>query len=86
MNKRFASLRINRGALADALSGRKLAVALSSVLPLASFAQATDPFDTAITNATAKVNSYAAALVGLAAVAVVFLIAIKYVKRIPRAS
>lgn len=45
-----------------------------------------DPFDAAMTTATTKVGAYAAALVGLAAVAVVFMIAIKYVKRIPRAS
>jgi len=50
------------------------------------FAQTTDPFEAAMTEATAKVGTYAAALVGLAAVGVVFMIAIKYVKRIPRAS
>lgn len=50
------------------------------------FAQETDPFTTAMTEATTKVGTYAAALVGLAAVGVVFAIAIKYVKRIPRAS
>lgn len=49
-------------------------------------AQTVDPFDTAMATATTKVGAYAAALVGLAAVAVVFMIAIKYVKRIPRAS
>lgn len=49
-------------------------------------AQVTDPFDTAMTEATEKVGSYAAALVGLGAVAVVFMIALKYVKKIPRAS
>ena len=49
-------------------------------------AVATDPFETALSTATTKVGSYAAALVGLSAVAVVFMIAMKYVKRIPRAS
>lgn len=44
-----------------------------------------DPFDAAMTTATTKVGAYAAALVGLAAVSVVFMIAIKYVKKIPRA-
>lgn len=70
-------------------AGRKTAVALMSVSPVLAFAQTTgttDPFDTAMSNATTKVGAYAAALVGLAAVAVVFMIAIKYVKRIPRAS
>lgn len=64
-------------------AGIVVATALVSSL---SFAQATDPFETAMTEATIKVGSYAAALVGLSAVAVVFMIAMKYVKRIPRAS
>ena len=80
MNKRFATL-------GDIVSGRRALVALGSIgAAVPAFAQAVDPFDTAMTNATTKVNSYAGALVGLAAVAVVFMIAIKYVKRIPRAS
>lgn len=45
-----------------------------------------DPFDAALASATTKVGGYAAALVGLAAIAVVFMIAIKYVKKIPRAA
>ena len=45
-----------------------------------------DPFTTAMTEATTKVGTYAAALVGLAAVSVVFMIAIKYVKKLPRAA
>ncbi|EKD97200.1 MAG: hypothetical protein ACD_23C01018G0004 [uncultured bacterium] len=57
-----------------------------ALVPAVSFAQATDPFETAMTEATTKVGTYAAALVGLSAVAVVFMIAMKYVKRIPRAS
>ena len=61
-------------------------VAATALVPALSFAQSTDPFDAAITEATTKVGSYAAALVGLSAVAVVFMIAMKYVKRIPRAS
>lgn len=67
------------------LSGRVAMAALLSS-PVLAFAQATDPFDTALTTATTKVTSYAGALVGLAAVAVVFMIAIKYVKKIPKAS
>lgn len=54
--------------------------------PAVVFANTTDPFQTALTEATAKVGSYAAALVGLGAVAVIFMIALKYVKKIPRAS
>lgn len=62
------------------------AVVGSAALALPAMAQTTDPFDTALDTATTKVGSYAAALVSLAAVAVVFMIAIKYVKKIPRAS
>jgi hypothetical protein len=47
---------------------------------------ATDPFDTALATVTTKVTSYAGALVGLAAVAVVFMVAVKYVKKLPKAS
>ena len=61
-------------------------VATAVALPGAVFAQAVDPFTTAMTTATDKVGVYAAALVGLAGVAVVFMIAIKYVKKIPKAS
>lgn len=64
--------------------------AVATTLALGSagaFAQAgPDPFTTAMTEATTKVNLYAAALVGLGAVSVIFMIALKYVKRIPRAS
>lgn len=71
----------------DLVSGRTLAVSLAgvgSVVP--AFAQAVDPFDTAMTTITGKVGTYAAALVGLGAVAVVFMVALKYVKKIPSAS
>lgn len=49
------------------------------------FAQS-DPFATAVAAAEAKVDTYGAALVGLAAVAVLFFIAIKYVKKISHAA
>ncbi len=69
---------------------RALAVVSAATLPLAVFAQTTpapvDPFTAAMTEATTKVGAYAAALVGLGAVAVVFMIALKYVKKIPKAS
>ncbi|CAM8660043.1 hypothetical protein MCEMIEM13_01629 [Comamonadaceae bacterium] len=76
MNARFRNI----------VSGRSALVALASAAPVLSFAQAVDPFDTALTTATTKVTSYAGALVGLAAVSVVFMIAIKYVKKLPKAS
>jgi len=64
----------------------RASVALVLSAPFVAFAQATDPFDTAMTTATEKVGDYAAALVGLGAVAVIFMIALKYVKKISRAA
>lgn len=68
-----------------AAAASKYAAASVALLPVLAHAQA-DPFTDAMTQATTKVNTYAAALVGLGAVAVVFMIALKYVKKIPRAS
>lgn len=65
---------------------RNLALIVGTSAPVLALAQVTDPFDTAMTEATTKVGEYAAALVGLGAVAVIFMIALKYVKKIPRAS
>ncbi len=71
---------------ADGLCTKAAVGALIAVSSAGAMAQAVDPFETAITTATTKVGAYAAALVGLSAVAVVFMIAMKYVKRIPNAS
>lgn len=71
---------ISRGYLR---AGVAVGTGLASV---GAFAQSVDPFDTAMSTATTKVTSYAGALVTLSAVAVVFMIAIKYVKKIPKAS
>jgi len=69
------------------LNDKALGFLVLLIVSVPAFAQTVaDPFDTAMAQATTKVGSYAAALVGLSAVAVVFMIAIKYVKRIPRAS
>lgn len=65
---------------------RNLALVVGTSAPVLALAQAVDPFETAMTEATTKVGDYAAALVGLGAVAVIFMIALKYVKKIPRAS
>lgn len=62
------------------------AAVTAALLPVLAFAQASDPFDTAITSITTKVTAYGGALVGVSAVAVAFFVAIKYVKKIPRAS
>lgn len=61
-------------------------VAALTALPLLASAQVTDPFDTAIATATTKVESYGAALVGFAAVAIVFYIGIKFIKKVPKAA
>lgn len=57
-------------------------VIAASFIPVAVFAQTVDPFTAAIESATSNVNTYAAALVGLSAVSVVFMIGMKYVKKI----
>lgn len=63
------------------------AIATTAMLGVCAFAQtAGDPFDTALTQVTASTTKYASALVGVAAIAVVFMIAIKYVKKLPKAS
>ena len=64
---------------------RELAIAAVTAAPVLAFANG-DPFDAALADVTTKVSGYAAALVGLAAVAVAFMVAVKYVKKIPRAS
>jgi hypothetical protein len=79
MNRSFAVLRGKVARIGAAVSA-------ATLLPAVAFAQAADPFDTALGTVTSKVTSYAGALVGLAAVAVVFMVAIKYVKKLPKAS
>lgn len=75
-----------RKAVAGAYEKAAVAAMIAIASASASAQAAPDPFTTAMNTATTKVGEYAAALVGLAAVAVVFMIAIKYVKRIPRAA
>lgn len=72
--------------IAANVNEKALAAGVAMSLALPAFAQSTDPFDLAMTEIKAKVATYGGALVGLAAVGVVFVVAIKYVKRIPRAS
>lgn len=67
------------------LRARSVAVVAGLSFPLLAMAQ-TDPFTDALADATAAVGTYAAGLVGLAAVAVVFMIAAKYVKKLVGAS
>ena len=73
----FASIRnaASRGYL-------KAGVLAVTLVPALAMATPTDPFDTAVDSITTKVEGYGAALVGLSAVALVFFIGIKYVKKI----
>jgi len=69
----FASLR----------SFRAPGLIAASAFPGLVFAQAADAaFTSVLTDTMTSVGTYAAALVGLAAVGVVFMVAIKYVKKI----
>ena len=79
MKRRFAFFRGQFARIGPAVSAAVL-------LPAVALAQAADPFDTALATVTTKLTSYAGALVGLAAVAVVFMVAVKYVKKLPKAS
>lgn len=58
----------------------RIALAAASVVPALAFAA--DPFTDAMATATTSVTTYATALVGLSAVSVVFMIGMKYVKKI----
>ena len=65
----------------------KIAAGTASLLAsFGAFAQSVDPFTAATTEITGKIETYGAALVGVAAVGVVFMVAMKYVKKLPRAS
>jgi hypothetical protein len=64
---------------------QKASVAATGLI-VSGLALADDPFTAAMTDATTKVSTYAGALVGLSAVAVVFMIGIKYVKKIKGAA
>lgn len=69
---------------------RKLSIGSLATLPVLAMADgapsAATVFNSALSDATTAVGTYAAALVGLAAVGVVFMIAVKYVKKIRNAS
>jgi hypothetical protein len=67
-------------------AARYAAVISTAVFSSAAFAQSADPFATALADVTTKVTTWAGALVGFAAVSVAFMVAIKYVKKIPKAS
>jgi hypothetical protein len=70
--------------------GRKVLIApglvLGSIVASPAFAAADAAFTSAMTQTMADIAIYGAALVGAAAVGVGFMIAMKYVKKIPRAA
>lgn len=63
-----------------------LALLSAGLVPALSHAAAAEAFTTAITTTTADVGTYGAALVGVGAVGVGFMIAIKYIKKIRSAA
>ena len=64
------------------LQNKLLAASVALVAAVPAFAQGTDPFDGVIDSVTTNVEKYAGALVILAGVSVVFMIGVKYVKKI----
>lgn len=85
MNKRFAQIRGAAKKARSYVSTKSLAVGVALAAPMASFA-AGDPFTDATTVIKDKIALYGADLVVVAAAGVVFMVAIKYVKKIPRAA
>lgn len=57
-------------------------LATTALASIGAMAQESDAFETAVTAATAKIGTYGAALVGVAAAGVVLMIGVKYVKKI----
>lgn len=74
--------------LREKISAKVLAMSIivAGFLPSAFAQSAGDPFDIAVAATSTKIASYGGALVGVAAVGVIFMVAMKYVKKIPRAS
>lgn len=68
--------------ISSAISAKSVAVAAFLSVPVFAMAQATDPFTAAAADITTKVGEYGAVLVGVAAASVVFMVGIKYVKKI----
>lgn len=64
------------------LKSKALALSVAIAAPVAAFAQVTDPFQDVLDNVTTKVETYAGSLVVLAGVAVVFMVGIKYIKKL----
>jgi len=73
-------------AVAQKYGAKVSAAILTAGASVASMAQTTDPFTDAMSTLTTKVTTYGGALVALSAVGVGFFVAMKYVKKIPRAA
>lgn len=82
MKVKFLNLR----RLARDNAARMSVAVLTLPAAMAARAAGEDPFDAAVATVSTKVGGYGASLVGLAAIGVVFAVAIRYVKKIPRAS
>ena len=86
MNKSFRFVRAASQKARSFVSAKTAAVGAALIVPAVSFAQAVDPFTTAASDIKTKVATYGAELVVIAAVGVVFMVGIKYVKKISRAA
>ena len=73
-------------AVAQKYGSKITTAALLASASVAAMAQETDPFAAAIAALTTKVTTYGGSLVVLSAVGVGFFVAMKYVKKIPRAA
>lgn len=73
-------------AVAQKYGAKLSAGVLAAGASVGAMAQTTDPFTEAMAQMMTKVATYGGALVGLAAVGVGFFVAMKYVKKIPRAA
>lgn len=67
------------------IGARELALVVGTSLPALAFAQG-DPFATAAADVQEKITEYGGTLVAVAAVAIAFFVAIKYLKKIVGAS
>lgn len=81
MGKKIQAVRAAVSNVRDSISNKALAVAVAISASAPAFAQ-TDPFTSAIADVKTKVATYGGELVGVAAVGVVFMIGVKYVKKI----
>lgn len=75
-----------RSSMSFTLRPRRLVVLAGLLLPVLAQAAVPAAFTTAVTDATADASAMAGALLGIAAAVVVFMIALKFIKRIKGAA